>query len=120
MDARYGSSIMMVDKGNNIFTPLLKWSEQNMCFCITQSISSLEMYDKIIPNINNIYKMVNEMSNTRGHRLCSEKTEESREIIGSSSKPTFLGEDDVCGSHISILDLNNVKSRGWPRVNTKI
>lgn len=64
MDARYGSSIMMVDKGNNIFTPLLKWSEQNMCFCITQSISSLEMYDKIIPNINDIYKMVNEMSNT--------------------------------------------------------
>lgn len=32
----------------------------------------------------------------------------------------FSGEDDVFGSHISVLDPKPVKNKGRPRVNTRI
>ncbi|KAH7665861.1 FHY3/FAR1 family protein [Dioscorea alata] len=88
MGARYRSSAMMVEMGNNTFTPLMKWSAQNMCFRIAHSISSLEMYEKIMPKLNDIYKMVNEMSSTQGHGLHIEQTEENLSE-SHNSKITF-------------------------------
>ncbi|XP_039127221.1 protein FAR1-RELATED SEQUENCE 5-like [Dioscorea cayenensis subsp. rotundata] len=97
MVARNRSNVMMVDISNNAFTPLMKWNAQNMCFRIAQSISSLEMYEKIMPKLNDIFK-----------------------IVGEFSFPATSGGDDVCGSHISILDPKRVKSKGRPKVNTRI
>ncbi|KAH7681875.1 FHY3/FAR1 family protein [Dioscorea alata] len=94
MDARYRSSVMMVETHNNAFTPLMKWSAQNMCFRIAQSISSVEMYEKIMPKLNDIFEMVTETSNT----LRTKQNEENEEVIGSCSMPTFSCDNDVHGS----------------------
>ncbi|XP_039140569.1 protein FAR1-RELATED SEQUENCE 5-like [Dioscorea cayenensis subsp. rotundata] len=120
MDARYQSSVMMVETHNNAFTPLMKWSAQNMCFRIAQSISSLDMYEKIMPKLNDIFEMVTEKSNAPEHTLRTKQNEENQEVIGSCSLPTFSCDNDVYGSHVSILDPKPVKSKGRPRVNTRI
>ncbi|KAH7691908.1 FHY3/FAR1 family protein [Dioscorea alata] len=120
MDARYWSSVIMVETHNNAFTPLMKWSAQNMCLRIAQSISSLEMYEKIMPKLKDIFEMVTETLNTPEHTLCTKQNEKNQEVMGSCSLPTFSCDNDVYGSHISILDPKPVKSKGRPRVNTRI
>ncbi|XP_039134194.1 protein FAR1-RELATED SEQUENCE 5-like [Dioscorea cayenensis subsp. rotundata] len=120
MDARYRSSVMMVETCNNAFTPLMKWNAQYMCFRIAQSISSLEMYEKIIPKLKDIFEILGEMSSAPEHRSCTGQNEENQEIIGSSSCLALSSEDNVCGSNISILDPKPIKSKGRPRVNMRI
>ncbi|KAH7692114.1 FHY3/FAR1 family protein [Dioscorea alata] len=110
MAARYRSNVMMVDT----------MECTKYMFRIAQSISSLEMYDKIMPKLNDIFKMVGDFSSAREYVLHTEQSEANEEIIGSSSFPTTSCGDDVCGSHISILDPIRVKSKGRPKVNTRI
>ncbi|XP_039123282.1 protein FAR1-RELATED SEQUENCE 9-like [Dioscorea cayenensis subsp. rotundata] len=112
MDARYRSSVMMVETCNNAFTPLMKWN--------AQSISSLEMYEKIMTKLKDIFEILGEMSSAPEHRSCTEQNDENQEIIGSSSCLALSSEDNVCGSNISILDPKSIKSTGRPRVNTRI
>ncbi|KAH7655842.1 FHY3/FAR1 family protein [Dioscorea alata] len=94
-----------------------------MCSCKKfekRSISSLEMYEKIMPKLNDIFEMVTETANTPNHILRTKQNEENQELIGSCSLPTFSCDNDVYVSHISILDPKPVKSKGRPRVNTRI
>ncbi|XP_039137519.1 protein FAR1-RELATED SEQUENCE 5-like [Dioscorea cayenensis subsp. rotundata] len=113
MGARYLSSVMMVETHNNAFTPLMKWNAQNMCFRIAQSISSQEMYEKIMPKLNDIFKMIGEMASVQEHRSCTDgQNEENQDVIGSSSWPPFSSEENIYGSHISIVDPKPIKSKG--------
>ncbi|XP_039119003.1 uncharacterized protein LOC120255145 [Dioscorea cayenensis subsp. rotundata] len=83
--------------------------------CSCKKFDREDMYEKIMAKLKDIFEILDEMSSTPEHRLCTGQNEENQEIIGSFSCLGFSSEDNVCRSNISILDPKPVKSKGRPR-----